>query len=856
MKITGVQRGRGNSAAGSADGGLVDKAVPVSRYFTKGLRGAIARKIFVARLISFLEEFVCESVPLLVLICAYAGSALLGVWALLPFWLSIVLLVLVGLAGIWSALPLLSLRFPSYGAGMARMEAASGLSHRPLLALEDQLDARVLDPTAAKLWQLHQERVRRKLASLRIGGLKLDLHRRDPYALRTLAVMLLAVGLVAAPGGSWLPNTPQGSATPMRLDAWVTPPAYTGLAPIYLSGDAAQLRGVRGKITVPEGSELVVQVRADRRTELHSRVSGDDWREHETQNTAGDLEQNWKLDLHESIEVRVDARRDKHIWVFDVEQDRAPLITLLEEPEAQLSGSWELRYHVKDDFGVVSAHAMTKLHRPQNEGAVALVEAPRFALPLPASDKRVGEAKTLQDLSAHPFAGEAVDLVLSAQDQQGQIGVSKVATVRLPTRQFANPIARAVVEQRRYLALDARRHVEVVHGMDALLTGAARFFDNAGHYLAFRYTYRKLARARSPEELRAQLDSMWQLALLLDGGAVANAQEAVRAAQKALQKALENGASNEEIAELMDELRAAMDEYMQALAQQLHEQGQASPPMAADAMNSMSSEELDAMMERMEALAQMGNHEAARELLAQMQKMLDNMPSQSASAANQQQQEMMRALNELSDVIQEQQNLMERTFPHDEGGERDFTLPDWLKNNQQPPSADNEQRAPTDEEANELSELQQEQDELATTLQELLENMARLGAPENEQLQGAQEHMEGAEEALGQERAGMALNQQGRALQSLQQGAQQLMEQMAQQGNGMGVSRNSQLSRDPLGRVRRNLGPEFGDEVRVPDEIDVQAARRILQELRRRLSERERPRLELEYLERLLEGRP
>jgi hypothetical protein len=47
---------------------------------------------------------------------------------------------------------------------------------------------------------------------------------------------------------------------------------------------------------------------------------------------------------------------------------------------------------------------------------------------------------------------------------------------------------------------------------------------------------------------------------------------------------------------------------------------------------------------------------------------------------------------------------------------------------------------------------------------------------------------------------------------------------------------------------------EYGDDftVKVPDEIDVQRARRVLEELRRRLGEPERPRLELDYIERLL----
>jgi hypothetical protein len=72
-----------------------------------------------------------------------------------------------------------------------------------------------------------------------------------------------------------------------------------------------------------------------------------------------------------------------------------------------------------------------------------------------------------------------------------------------------------------------------------------------------------------------------------------------------------------------------------------------------------------------------------------------------------------------------------------------------------------------------------------------------------------------------------------------------------QPGQQMGQGRpNGQ--RDPLGRPQRTEGPDLGQDVKVPDEIDVERARRILGAIRERLGERFRPRYELDYLERLL----
>jgi hypothetical protein len=88
-----------------------------------------------------------------------------------------------------------------------------------------------------------------------------------------------------------------------------------------------------------------------------------------------------------------------------------------------------------------------------------------------------------------------------------------------------------------------------------------------------------------------------------------------------------------------------------------------------------------------------------------------------------------------------------------------------------------------------------------------------------------------------------------------------MQQQMGQGQMGPGPGRPGQLGQpraqqqtDPLGRPLR--GRDYGDDVtvKVPGEIDVQRARRILEELRRRFGEAFRPQMELEYIERLLQG--
>jgi hypothetical protein len=80
-----------------------------------------------------------------------------------------------------------------------------------------------------------------------------------------------------------------------------------------------------------------------------------------------------------------------------------------------------------------------------------------------------------------------------------------------------------------------------------------------------------------------------------------------------------------------------------------------------------------------------------------------------------------------------------------------------------------------------------------------------------------------------------------------------------QQGIGPGPGQpgrngqaRAQQNTDPLGRPLR--GRDYGDDatIKVPGEIDVQRARRILEELRRRFGDSARPQIELDYIERLL----
>ena len=130
-----------------------------------------------------------------------------------------------------------------------------------------------------------------------------------------------------------------------------------------------------------------------------------------------------------------------------------------------------------------------------------------------------------------------------------------------------------------------------------------------------------------------------------------------------------------------------------------------------------------------------------------------------------------------------------------------------------------------------------------------------------DQLGRAGDAMGEAEGNLGQGNADSAVDSQGRALDALRKGAQGLAQAMQQQmGQGQGQGRGGRLrpaaraSRTPIRSAGRCAAATMATMPRckVPGEIDVQRARRIIEELRKRFGDFARPQEELDYIERLL----
>lgn len=823
-------------------------------------------------------------VPVLTVLGLYVALAWLGYWRLGGDWLRLGSLALLVLALAWSLVRIVRSPLPGRAEAMRRVEQLSGLPHRPARGLADRISPVADDADARALWAANQQRLYASLTALRAGMPRPQMALRDRQGWRFVVPLLLVLGFAVA-WGEWLTRLQEGlapvavpaAAVTARVDVWVDPPAYTRQAPVFLSRGEGQ--EAAGAIRVPEGSRLTVRTVSREPVQVALQGDGDVSALAAAGETraadSGDTIRTYETALDRDVVLAVTDGEGTATYPLDVIEDRPP--TVARGPvTVNRSGSFSLAFDVADDYGVAEGSVEFRPAVPQAEDARPLVEAPQVQLRLERAQGRDGTARADARLESHPYAGTEVladTVVRDAAGQEGRPGDSGL--MLLPERPFYNPVARALVEQRRILALDANSRRKVASALDALTIAPEKLGD-AGVYLGLRVGYHRLLAARSDDDLRGMVDYLWDMARAIEDGDLSDAEQRLEAARDALQQALEEGASEEEIARLMDELRQAMNEFLESYASEMAQRGMQDMPMPGDQdMQTLTQQDLQQMMDRIEDLARLGNTEAAQELLSQMQQMLDNLQMAQPGQTGPGNEEAMRQMDELARIMREQQQMMDDTFELNQG-----RRPSDRQQDRQGRQGDQQPLTP-EELAALMQQLQEGQGQLQERLQQLLEQMQQGQGQQGEQGQPGQggEGSEGADGqggqggegsralgragramgdafgSLGEGEADSAYGHQGEALEALREGLQGMMQQMfanqpGQPGQQMGGNPSGQ--RDPLGRPQRTQGPDFGQNVRVPDEIDVERARQILEAIRDRLGERFRPRFELDYLERLL----
>jgi uncharacterized protein (TIGR02302 family) len=745
-------------------------------------------------------------------------------------------------------------RLPDRGNERRRIERASGLSHRPLTALDDRLSIGAGDAATNALWQAHRARMAAQARRLTVGWPEAGLVRRDPFALRVALGLLLLIGAIDAgqdwPQRLWRAVTPSfaagGPAAAVGLDVWVTPPDYTGLPPQFLPAGTAE-----APIAVPTGSTVLAQVHGGRGLP-HLRVD-----DQATEFGRVD-ESNYKGSATLTAGSRLAIEQNGYTlgtWPIAIVPDLPPKIDFVKPPQRTQRAALRFEYQASDDYGVESAKAV--ITRPGDASGEVLA----LDLPLPGTHLKAAHDASYQDLTAHPWAGLPVDIKLEAVDAIGQTGDSETIRVTLPERAFHHPVARAIIEQRKQLTLDPTQREIVAETLSDLSVRPRLFNDDKVVFLALRTAQARLMLDKQRGAIAPIQQLLWETAVRIEDGRSSLVQRDLRDAMKQLQQALAQNAPDAEIERLMRELQQAIDRYLQALAENMQRQGdQDQRPL--DPSQMLSRQDLQNMLDRARELARTGSRDAARNMLSQLQEMLENMKM---ARPGQMQNGQGQAMRQMQEMMRRQQQLLDRSFRQSRQGQQPGQQGQQGQQGQGQRGQNGQPQGggqPGD------GDMAGEQDALRRQLGEMMRQMGEQSGDIPQSLGRAERAMRGAADALQRGQPGNAIGPQTDALDQLQQAARSMAEQMmGQSGNGQPDGSEPgdregqrQSERDPFGRLNAqdhaNGGVDDGGRMRMGDgpnsNYAVEKAKGILDELRRRAGERSRPEIERDYIDRLL----
>lgn len=919
-----------------------------------GLKEKLDARIAAARRGLFYPAFIRAIGPAAIWLAAFAIFWLTGLYGRLPleaqalsgviFWIGLLIGVLIGLK-VWKG--------PTDDD--ARDLIDSHIEGRPLSVWTDR--PAKPDQLTWKLWQEHRDR----MAALAAKSGKLDLapqwRQADPAWMRAVVPGLVIIAAVVA--GANAPDRMYKGLFPdfgalfgahkLTVEAWITPPAYTGSAPFILTNGEVQ--------KVPEHSEITLRVIGPGRPNIRIIPEG---ALGATLNPRAGVDGAYeaKVEVDRPMRVAVNFWGERASFPFTVVPDGTPTVSFVEPPKLGEGDHTTFKYKLADDYGVEKlALVVRRIDTPADAGTVEDAE-PIETISLSPKEE---EGEYSQDLVRHRWAGMDVMVKLRATDGSGAFGESPEVAYRLPEKIFLQPIARAVQEQRATLlrewrpytmpegkddftavkgvgynafAADAASRLSYapegvkrsVMMIDAMTWRPGDYFEDPIIFMGLRNARSVIDAARDKPEAESAEALLWDIALRAEYGSLSDATAALEAARRALEDALRRGASEEEIKRLLDMYEQAIENYLAAqMAEAIRNgrmtQGDGQQQMGQGGGPQMGDDELTRMLQALRDLSETGARDQARQLLSDMQNLLDKMQNMQiqmgggGQGGQNQDGPMNRALNralqETNRAMNDQRDLNDQTEQAQRNGQnnpqRGQQLADQQRQlrerlEQQMRSGGGQPQQPGQGQGQQQGQQGQGQQGQG---QQPGQGQGQQPGQGQQQGQGGQGNQpgqqpgQGGQQGQGQQNAdrggpgggpgrpgvegdgrygqenqrsrqllGNAIEMQRRAEEALRRGDFAAARDAQQQAMAALQDRSSELARlndendpdakearderDILGRLN-NGESGYGDTVKIPDEMERQKARDILDEIRRRAGNRTLTNEELQYLQRLLD---
>lgn len=783
-------------------------------------------------------------------------------------------------------------RLPTRAQALARVDAA--MPGRPIAAMADAQAIGRGDPASEAVWQAHIARMEARSRDAKPVEPDLRIADRDPYGLRFMALLFFVTALLF--GSIWRVGTvgdavsgTQTLETGPMWEGWIEPPAYTGKPALYLNDIPA------GKLSVPAGSKVTLRLYGEvGALTVAETVSG------RTEDLGAASAAQQSFIAASSGRLAIDGQNGA-AWDLIVIEDMPPYVDLTGPIEADAEGELSQPFMAQDDYGVESGTATIALDLAAVDRRHGLAVDPDPIEPLVLDlsmpfngDRADFEAFLVENLSQHPLANLPVTLSLHVVDAAGQTAESTPEPLVLPGRRFFQPFAKAIIEQRRDIMWSRANATRAAQIMRAISHRPEGLFSNEVTYLRMRAIIRRLESFEAGVDGLSQdgqaeiVQALWDLAIQLEGGTLADARERLRRAQERLAEAMRDGATEAEIAELMQELREATNDYMQMLADQMEPSDGTDQADNSENTQQIGQDEIQALMDRIQELMEEGRMAEAAELMDQLNALMENLRiTQGEGGEGGPRTPGQQSMQDLADTLQDQEALSDDAFRelqdrangqsgqdqggdpsgNQEGGDQQAQQgPDGQQGQGQGVGDDNTSGQQGDGGAGGEGTLAERQQALRDELQRQREGLPALdgeaGEAAGQALERAEGAMDGAEQALREGDLAEAIDRQAEAMDALRGGMRALNEALAQnqsQEPGQGaeagdaIGRAEPTRRDPLGRELGNTG-QFGTDDSLLQGQDVyRSAEELLGEIRRRSAEQTRPEVERNYLRRLLD---
>ena len=796
-------------------------------------------RILVIRLILLWENIAKTFFYIIFLLIIFICLSLLNVFSFLPYWLHIfVLFIFFGFLILILRNMFMYFQWPSTNDCARRLELDNDVKHRPISTIFDRPGIN----GESSLWEEHYNNMLSLSVSLKKIKFRSVFSKIDPLLLR-FPVLLLFLFIYFS-NYNFLFDRVEAAILPQletveksrtgTFTGWLTPPEYTKKQPILLLNN-------EGPISSPHGSILSARVHGGKgKTVLHLGSEVQDFIKIDDKNSS--IESIIKSDVDLSIIQNKNVLFNKKIISIP---DNDPKVDFIEKPKSTIKGVLDIDYIFSDDYEVIKLYANVLLKKPLE---FSFINDIKFNIPFQNSDEFQTLGKYYHDLTEHIWAGLPVTITLNVEDYIGQIGQSDVVEILLPEKKFNNLIALSIINQRKNLAWGKEKPFTIGKvieeiSKDDLLDSK---FKLAKDWLL--ETLEILVKNEEREYLEKEdfnfvIDLLWKTALFIESGQLAVAENELRRAQEDLQEALQ-GNEGSDIKDMVSNLDQALKKYLEELENpmdidvpQVSEADNPGDRGGESGAQANENENLEEKLDEIADLAASGSLDEAQEQLQNMQDMTEALDRDALGEALGEQEgaETPMAMQQISEMMQEQEALMEDSFE------------------QSLNAAQADQKTPGSGPVN----AGQKQEILRKQLEDVMHEINESDNPVPEELGRAERAMRQAERELQRGRPDRAQTAQGRAIEELKKAAEKMDKMHSGEGPsqmaGDSGNNNSRDQRDPLGRVPPGQGTSPGGDVGIPKKQNITKAKEIVKELYKKAENSKEGSVERKYVDSLLD---